>query len=296
MRIPVVSHTALSLVILGALSTVSLLSAQTPLIEQGRAAINRGDSDGAVEILKRAVAQSPKSAEAHFYLGSAYGVKAQSSGMFGAATYAANVKEEFEQAVALNPGYVDARYGLVEFYAAAPGFMGGSFDKALDQAKAIKVIDPIAGHRAYAFIYLQQKKPDLAKKEYLDAIHEQPRSAKAHSFFGQYLASTEKNYSGAFGEFETALKADPGYMPPFYHLGRTAALAKTNLGRGEEGLKKYLAYTPKQNEPPLANAHYVLGTIYELQGKKAEAKLSYQAALKLNPFHKKAAEALKGLS
>jgi Tfp pilus assembly protein PilF len=295
MRIDVVRYTRNSLVVLGVLAALSL-SAQTPLIDQGRTAINRGDTDAAVDILEKAVAQSPKSAEAHFFLGSAYGAKAQSSGMFGAAIYAGKVRDEFAQAVALNPKYVDARFGLVEFYAAAPGFMGGSFDKALDQASAIKTIDPIMGHRAYAFIYSVQKKLDLAKKEYVDAIREQPKSAKAHSFFSQYLANTEKNYAAAFAELETALKADPAYMPAFYHLGRTASLANTNLARGEEGLKKYVAYTPKENEPALANAHYFLGTIYEKEGKKAEAKQSYQAALKLNPSHKKAAEALKGLS
>ena len=59
---------------------------------------------------------------------------------------------------------------------------------------------------------------------------------------------------------------------------------------------KYLAYTPKENEPALANAHYVLGAIYEKEGKKAEAKQAYQAALKLNPTLKQASEALKRLS
>ena len=70
--------------------------------------------------------------------------------------------------------------------------MGGSFDKAFEQAKEIKALDPIVGHRAYAFIYSQQKKPDLAKKEYADAIREQPDSPKAHSYLGQYLVNTEK--------------------------------------------------------------------------------------------------------
>jgi len=198
--------------------------------------------------------------------------------------------------VALNPKYVEARYGLVQVYAAAPGIMGGSFDKAFEQAKQIKAIDAIVGHRAYAFIYSQQKKPDLAKKEYADAIREQPDSPKAHSYLGQYLVNTEKDYAAAFAEFETALKLDPTYMAAFYQIGRAAGLANTNLPRGEEALKKYLACTPKENEPPLANAHYHLGAVYEKQGRKAEAARAYQAALKLNPSLKQASEALKRVS
>ena len=174
--------------------------------------------------------------------------------------------------------------------------MGGSFDKALEQAKGIEPLDGVVAHRGYAFIYSQQGKPELAKKEYAEAIREQPRSPKAHSFLGQYLVSVEKNYAAAFQEFETALKLDPRYMPAFYHLGRAAAQADTNLARGEESLKKYLDYTPQENEPALAHAHYFLGAIYEREGKKAEAKLSYEAALKLNPTLKDAREALKRVS
>jgi len=292
---PKLVPTRLPLAILAALIAAPLF-AQTPLIEEGRAALSRGDSDAAIALFEKAVAQSPNSAEAHFHLAGAYGSKVQESGMFGAAKYASKLKEEFEKAVALNPKYVEARYGLVQVYAAAPGIMGGSFEKAFEQAKEIKALDPIFGHRAYAFIYTQQKKPDLAKKEYADAIREQPDSAKAHSYFGSYLVNTEKDYPAAFAEFETALKIDPNYMPAFYQIGRAAGLANANLARGEEALKKYLAYAPKENEPPLANAHYNLGAVYEKQGKKAEAARAYQAALKLNPSLKLASEALKRVS
>ncbi|MDQ6893072.1 MAG: tetratricopeptide repeat protein [Acidobacteriota bacterium] len=290
-----VRHAPLLLSILGALAAVSLFG-QSTSVEQGRAAIGRGDSDAAIEILEKAVAQSPKSAEAHYYLGSAYGSKVQSSGMLAGAKYASRITEEFEKAVALDPRYVEAHFGLVQVYANAPGIMGGSYDKAFEHAKAIKAIDPIVGHRAYASIYSQQKKLDLAAKEYIDAIREEPGSPKAHAYFGQYHANVEKDFAAAFAELEAALKLDPSYMPAWYHLGRTASLANTNVARGEEALKKYVAYTPKENEPTLANAHYFLADIYEKQGRKSEAKQAYQAALKLNPTLTKAADALKRVS
>lgn len=272
------------------------LSAQTPLLDQGRAALARGDADAAITIYEKAVAQTPNSAEAHYGLGGAYGTKAQKSGMFGAAMLAGKTKEEFEKAVALNPNYVDARFGLVEFYTIAPGFMGGSYDKALEQAKEIKTRDPLMGHRAFAFVYAQQKKPELAKKEFTDAVAEQPNSGRAHTFLAQYLANTEKNYKAAFEELETSIKLEPAYMSAWYSLGRTAGVAGTNFARGEEALKKYLAYTPKENEPSHAGAHYWLGAIYEKQGRKAEAKQRYETALKLNPSLKQASEALKRVS
>jgi tetratricopeptide (TPR) repeat protein len=282
-------------IILAALAAASA-SAQTPLIQQGRAAINRGDSAAAIEILEKAAAQDPQSAEAHFALGLAYGSKGQQGGVFAAAKYGPKAKAEFEQTLALNPKHVEARFGLVQFYAIAPGFMGGSVEQALEQARQLKAVDPLVGHRAYAFIYTQQKKHALAKKEYLDAIREHANSARAHTYFGQYLANMEKNYPAAFAEFDTALKIDPDYMPAVYHLGRVATLGNLNLSRGEEALKRYLTSTPKENDPPLASAHYYLGLTFEKQGKNPEATQNYQAALKLNPSHKQAREALKRVS
>jgi Flp pilus assembly protein TadD len=46
--------------------------------------------------------------------------------------------------------------------------------------------------------------------------------------------------------------------------------------------------------PP--NAHHYLGAIYENEGRKAEAKQSYEAALKLNPSLKDALDGLKRVS
>lgn len=287
MRIPIAFFAALAAVI---------LYAQTSLIEKERAATGPGQTDAAIEFLETAVAESPQSAEAHFALGSAYGQKAQAGGLLGAARYTSKIKAEFSAAVALDPKFVEARIGLVQVYASAPPLFGGSYEKAFEQAKEIQAIDPVGGHRACAFIFSQQKKFDLAEKEYSEAIRQEPASTKAHGDFGRYLATIAKNYTAAFAELEAALKLDPRFMPAFYELGRAASLAGANLARGEESLKKYVASTPKENEPTLASAHYYLGAIYEKQGKRAEAKQGYQTALTLNPCLKEAAEALKRVS
>ncbi|MBK8573458.1 MAG: hypothetical protein IPN91_12645 [Holophagaceae bacterium] len=85
-------------------------------------------------------------------------------------------------------------------------------------------------------------------------------------------------------------------MPLYYHLGRAASLAGTNLARGEEALKKYVSYRPKESEPALASAYYRLGLVYEKAGRKSEAKQSYKAALGLDGSLKEAPEALKRVS
>jgi tetratricopeptide (TPR) repeat protein len=283
-----------SLAVLTAFIALPLL-AQTSLLDQGRAAMARNDADAAAALFEKAVAQNPKSAEAHYRLGTAYGSQAQKASIFGQASLAGKTKDEFEKAVELDPNLLDARYGLVEFYAMAPGIIGGSFDKAFAQAAEIKKHDPLMAHRATAFIYTHQQKMAEARNEYLTEVREFPKSARAHIDLGvSYIV--DKNYKAAGDEFELAIKVDPAYMPGYFRLGQISVFTTSNYARGEELLHKYLAYTPKENEPSLARAHYWLGQIFEKQGKKAEAKASFETSLKLNAAQKDVAEALKRVS
>jgi Tfp pilus assembly protein PilF len=152
------------------------------------------------------------------------------------------------------------------------------------------------GHRAYARIYTRAKKLDLARKEWQDFVREQPQSAVAHSLLGSFLGVTDKKPKEGLEEVDLAIKLDPSYMPAYYRLGAIAATSGAQLPRGEEALKKYLTYKPAENEPSLANAHYLLGMVYEKEGKKAEAKASYANALRLAPGSKEITEALKRVS
>lgn len=282
------------LAVFAALIALPLL-AQNSLIDQGRAAMNRNDADAAAALFEKAVAQNPKSAEAHYLLGTAYGSQAQKASIFSQMSLAGKTKDEFEKAVALDPNLSEARFGLVQFYTMAPGIAGGSFDKAFAQTAEIKKRDPLLAHRAAAFIYTQQKKPDEARNEYLAEVREYPKSARAHIDLGvSYIVA--KNFKAAADEFETAAKVEPTYMPVYFRLGQGAVLTSSNYAHGEESLRKYLAYTPKPDEPSHARAHYWLGQIFEKTGRKAEAKASFETSLKLNPAQKDVAEALKRVS
>jgi len=293
-----IRHFPVALLLAGILriAVSSAASFESPTTDEARAALRRGEPDSAIAILKGVIEREPADARAHFVLGSAYGLKAQEGGMLGAVRYGRKVRDQYEQAVALDPADLDARYALLVFYGLAPGMVGGSLDKAAEQARAIERIDPVVGHRAAAFLYERQKKMDLARKEYVDAIRDHPSSSRAHNYYGQYLMTVEHDPAAALDEFESAVNAESPYMPAYYNLGRTAALAGTNLERGEAALKKYLSYTPGVIEPTHASAHYYLGIIYEKQGRTSEAKTNYESAFRLNPGLKDLKEALKRVS
>lgn len=283
------------------IATLSLAAgAQTndaqALHQLGRDAITRGEPEKAAEYFERAVALKPNSADDHYQLANAYLLAGMGAGMFGGMSMGRKAKAELERAVQLDPNFIVARLTLLEFYVVAPAIAGGSESAAMEQATEIRKRDAIEGHRAFARIHTAAKKPDLARKEYVDMLKEQPASARAHYLFGVYLMLTEKNYKSASDELESAMRLDPSYMPAYFQIGHLAALAANNFARGEETLKKYLAYRPKEEEPSAARAYYWLGDIYEKQGKKAEAKSSYAASMKINPNQKDVGAAMKRVS
>jgi tetratricopeptide (TPR) repeat protein len=284
---------AVTLLILIALPAVAATDAD--LIAAGRAALNRGDLEQAIAQLEKAVTVSPNSFDAHYYLGLAYGRKAEKAGMFGGLSQIQKAKDEWIRAVALNPNSVDPRLRLIEFYIMAPGIAGGSEEKATEQAAEIRKRDAFDGHRAYARIYTLQKQFDLAVKEMVEAVREQPKSAKAHYFLGNVLLN-QKDWKGSLHEYDMALSLDAAYMPAYFRIGQNAAQAESNYPRGVEAIRKYLGYKPADDEPALARAWYWLGMIQEKQGKKADARQSYVNAQKLAPDSKDVDEALKRVS
>lgn len=260
-----------------------------------RQAMRNGEPEKAEGLLEKAIAAEPNNAVYHYWLGSAYGQHAQSASLLSKMGLAKKALAALERSSQLDPNFASARFALIDFYLNAPAIAGGSEEKALKQAEELKKRDALDGHRAYARIYRHQKKDDLALKEMLTAVREQPTSAKAHHFYAAQLAN-RKDYKGAAEEFEAALKLDPTYMPAAFRIGHTAVVSGTNYARGEEMLKKYLTYTPKDEEPTHATAWYWLGQLYEKQGRKADAKSAYQQAQKLAPKSKDVAEALKRVS
>lgn len=274
------------------LGTCALAAADVESVATGRAALDRGDLDAAIAQLEKAVAGAPSNAEAHYLLGVSYARKGEKEGLFGGMSLFKRAKAEWLRAVELNPDGIDARFSLIDFYMNAPGIAGGSEAKALEHAAEIRKRDALEGHRAYARVFTFQKKHDAAAKEMAEAVREQPGSAKAHYFLGNALLN-QADWKGSLREYETAVSLDAAYMPPYLRIGQHAARSESNYPRGEEALRKYLAYKPAFDEPGLGNAWYWLGVIQEKKGQKAEARESYLNAQKLAPNLKELAEALK---
>ncbi len=137
--------------------------------------MTRGDAETASGLFEKAVAQNPRSADAHYWLGSAYGSMARNASFFSQASLATKTREEFEKAVEIDPNHLEAREGLVQYYTMAPAFMGGGHDKAFAQAAEIRKRDAMKGHSVTAFIFEKQGKKAEAKASFAASLKLNPK-------------------------------------------------------------------------------------------------------------------------
>jgi len=258
----------------------------------GRIAFDNEDYDDAADFFEEAIEANDKVALYHQWLGDTYGTIAQDANVLRQGILAPKMKKAWERAIALDANNIDARRSLIEYYLQAPAMMGGSEDKAIEVAQQIKKISVAEGHLALGNIYFRQKKPAEAEREFIAMAKADPEK---RSGLAQFYTN-QKKYDQAFALWEELAKADPNNMGNIYQIGKTSALSGQRLERGEECLKKYLAYTPKAEEPSHAGAHMRLGQIMEKKGNKTEAKKYYQLAVDKDQSLKEAKEGLQRVS
>jgi tetratricopeptide (TPR) repeat protein len=258
----------------------------------GRISYDTKEYEDAVEYFEEATEVNSKSAEYFTWLGDTYGTIAQDANVVRQGFLAPKMRAAWESAIALDPKNIDARLSLIQYYLQAPGFMGGSVEKAKEMAQQIMKITPALGHRSMGNIYYSEKKFKEAEKEYIEMV-------KANATYTPSLATyymNQKQYDKAFGIFDESLKKNPSDMVVVYQIGKTSALSGQQLDKGEKCLRQYLAYQPKENEPSHAGANMRLAQIFEKRGNKSEAKKLYELSLKQDNSLKEAQEGLQRVS
>jgi tetratricopeptide (TPR) repeat protein len=243
---------------------------------------------------EEAVALDPGRSEYHEWLGRVLGALAERAGWFSAFSLARRVGAEFATAVRLNPQNLRAQRDLIEFYARAPGIVGGGEGKAWRQAEALAALDPLEGHLARADLWRKEAKLDRAEAEYRLVLEARPKRPgpclEVADFYEQ-----RRDGPRMAEAVEAAVEADQGDPQLAYYQGEAALLA----GRDQDAerlLTSYVATVPARSDlASPASASEWLGRLYERQGQRAAAAREYRAALALEPDRKGAREALRRL-
>ncbi len=236
--------------------------------------------DRAVNAAEQAAALRPKSSEYHHWLGRAYGNKAEHCNPFCAAGLAGKVRAEFERAVELDAGNVEARTDLAEYYMEAPGIMGGSKEKARLQAEQIARRDPAAAAWVRARLAEKEKKFEVAEKEFRAALEASSGPAGAWLDLAGFYRRR-----GRWMDLEAAVSKAVALPKRSEATLFEAASILFRSGRNFSGavdlLRQYLNGEKKVCDAPAFRAHYLLGSILEKQGDKQAAAAAYQASLAL---------------
>ena len=100
------------------------------LLGQGIEFYEKGDYNQAKDIFEKLIELNPEVSNYHHWLGKSYGRIAEKASWFKAMSMAKKTRKAFEKAVELNDKNVDALKDLMQYYQDAPGFLGGSKEKA----------------------------------------------------------------------------------------------------------------------------------------------------------------------
>lgn len=246
--------------------------------------------DNAVKAMQKAVKMKPSNARFRLWLGRAYGARAENSLIgFGDAR---RVIREFKKAGELDPENITIRFDLLEFYAQAPGIVGGGKDKAWVEAKRISELNSVRGFTARATIYEHEKKWDLAEKEYTQATVDYPFDADAHKDLAQFFLG-RKNYERTLASAQKALELNPLSNQTRFIL----AVSLIQLGQDRDKAREILLDLTGEPlgdaSPSFEEVYYWLGICYFHNGKKEKSKDAFEAALVYNPDFKKAKNYLK---
>jgi tetratricopeptide (TPR) repeat protein len=261
----------------------------------GVIAMNVNKPREAITQFEHAIKVNDTSSLHHEWLGNALGSIADSTSKLKQPFLAPRIKSEFERAVVLNPRNTGARHGLIQFYSQAPGFMGGSMDKAKEQAREIQKVSLPQGHWEMANLLLREKKIDEAEAEYVEVINSAPDSANFWLRVGTHYQDRQM-WPQAFSLYDRMLKQFPLEQNVHFQIGRTAAVSGEQLARGETELKGWIAAPPKNAIPvTIAGAHHRLGMIYEKQGRTDLARAEYNRALEIDPKSDNAKKSLAAL-
>lgn len=273
------------------------LAAQTSLqvFSAGRTAVLAGDYDNAIRQLERAVELDESNADYHYWLGRAVYEAAPRASKLRMPGMAVRVRNEWERAVALNPNQVDARAGLAEWYAMAPGLMGGDKAKAQEQAAEVTKRNPARGAMARAVIASHENDWPREVEAYQQAISLAPDTTAAYVELAAAYVRTNRIDSAfvTIGRYASRRSTDPWRL---YYLGRLAGSTGQRLEEGEQALRQFLvAPPPDLTAPGLSRARYWLGKIAERRGNQQMAREHYQSALQANPTNYAAKQALEAL-
>jgi tetratricopeptide (TPR) repeat protein len=232
------------------------------------------DFEKAAACLEKAVALDERNAEYHFQLGVAYGRIALTAGKLRQIGLAAKVKRQGLKSIELDPRHIEARNGMIQFYTAAPGIMGGSKEEAREQAAEVARLDPYQGELSWALIASSERNSAELEKRYKAALALNPDGWQALQSYGSHCLRRNRA-DEALAMFERLMPIRPD-DPRSLELMGDALAAKSREAEALQSYDKALSLRPDYD--PVV---FKLARFHERKGDAARAADYYGRYLAL---------------
>lgn len=283
----------------------------------------------AITWAEKSVVLDAKNADYHTHFAHIYGWLAGESPVLKQYQYVRLLKREVDAALSLNPKQIDALLIKAVFLNVAPGFVGGDKKLAEETVDQMIQLNPERGHiararlrirnknwggvedaftkalqanpRSYdahlglAMLYLTQqtpKRPELAEKHGKTLVQLAPDRVGGYQVLTQVYALSRR-WAELDGVLAQAEKAVPDDLAPYYYAALQLEETGAELPRAERYARKYLSQEREGDGPIPAAAHWVLAQALEQEGRKPEAVVELQAALRDKPDFAEARRELK---
>jgi tetratricopeptide (TPR) repeat protein len=240
--------------------------------------------DDAIHECETAVQLAPLDSGYHLWLGRAYGEKADSIHSIKAYGLAKKVHSEFERAVQLESGNVDALYDLGEFYADAPGIVGGGKKKAQDVAHALDQYEPAQANQLRGHLAEKDKNYSLAETEFKASVEASKEPANAWLALASFY-SRRQQWDQMLKALHAGIDADARAASPH---GPTLVDGATILSHSNQEpqlaiqlLRLYLESPNKSEDSPAFRVQAQLGRLLEQQGDHEGSRQQIEAAAAL---------------
>jgi tetratricopeptide (TPR) repeat protein len=233
-------------------------------------------SDFAVEQLGKAIALDETNAEYHYQLAEAYVAKFEYANLLQKPFIAPKVKTQLELAVRWDPSSTLYREALIQYYVFAPGILGGSYEKAHEQADEIAQRDPYLGLLAHAGIFSEEGEGERSLSLYKKAMRAQPKSWEAYHRLGLHYLNVQET-DEAITMFRKFVDLAPEQADSYNCLGE-AYQQKGMYAEAISAFQKALG-----RDPSLAPLVFRIAQLCELKGMKSPAVENYQRYLSMIP-------------
>lgn len=237
--------------------------------------------DDAINECEAAVQLVPQNSEYHLWLGRAYGEKADSVHSIKAYSLAKKVRAEFERAVQLDSGNLDALSDLGEFYTAAPRIVGGGKKKAQDVARALEQNHPVEAHQLEASLAEKDKNYVVAEIEFKAAVEASKEPADAWMTLASFYSRRHQTglmLEAVHAGIDADSKATKPHGPALVHGAAILSEYKNEPRLAIHLLDLYLDSPNKSPDLPAFQVHSALSRLLQQQGDDLGAQKQIEAA------------------